>query len=83
MRRGRLVRCEGKSVQDAIMLIPASRGVPVMNIFKLDLMVVLIIVVFIGVAATMTTQAGDQNMTDNFTINVSDQAAGTSTFLRP
>ena len=46
-------------------VITAPLEVRIMNIFKLDLMTLLVIVVLLGVVVTMTTQASSRSKTDN------------------
>lgn len=44
-----------------------------MKLFKLDLMSLLFIVVIIGVAVTMTTQASDQSVSNSGMASISSQ----------
>ena len=50
-----------------------------MKIFKLDLMTVLVVVVAIGVAVTMSTQASDQTLAKGDNVQVSVQTVSTQT----
>ena len=70
-------KAEGIVFRTSNWKIIAPEEVRFMNVFKLDLMTVLFVVVLIGVVATMTTQANDHAVLETGVTKVSASGVGT------